>query len=427
MKKKVLLVGGGGREHALAWKLAQSPLLEKLYIAPGNVGMKNLGELVPIKANDIKGLLVFALEKKIDLTFVGPDEPLALGIVDEFQKAGLRIFGPSRAAAEIEASKAFSKELMAKYNIPTAQFKVFTELEPAKAYVREMGAPIVVKASGLALGKGVFVCNTTNEAEAALEEMFVNKIFGAAGTEVVIEEFLDGPEISIHVLSDGISHYLLPIAQDHKTVFEGGKGPNTGGMGTIAPVQWVTKEQLTDIEERIVKPTLAALKKEGREFCGLLFPGIMMTAKGPKVLEFNARFGDPETESYMRLLKTDLVEIAEACIDKRLGSLNIEWESGAACCIILASAGYPSAFNKGKEITGIENAEKIPGVVVFQAGTEMKDGKLVTNGGRVLAVTAHEGSLELARLTAYQAVDKINFLGKTFRTDIGKGSLKLVS
>lgn len=406
--KKILLIGGGGREDALAWKFNQSPLLEKLYRDSGT---------------DIAAATMLAKKEKVDFTFVGPDNPLAMGIVDEFQKAGLRIFGPTRAAAQIEWSKAFAKDFMARYNIPTAEFKVFTELETAKKYVQEKSAPIVIKASGLALGKGVYVCKTVEEALDALDEMFIEKTLGEAASEVVIEEFLSGPEISIHVFSDGKDYYILPVAQDHKTIFDNGQGPNTGGMGTIAPVEWVSEEELEIIEDTIVRPTLEGLKKDGHPFTGLLFPGIMMTPNGPKVLEFNARFGDPEVESLMRLLKTDLVEIAEACIDKKLGKLKIEWESGSACTIILASGGYPGAYEKGKEITGIAEAEKIPNVLVFHCGTVEQNGKLVTNGGRVLAVTARGETLKQALDTAYQAVSKIHFDGMQYRKDIGKDTL----
>lgn len=408
MKKKILLIGGGGREHALAWKFMQSPLLEKLYRDSGA---------------DIAGCIALAKKEQVDFTFVGPDAPLAVGIVDEFQKAGLRIFGPTKAAAELEWSKAYAKDFMARHHIPTAEFKVFNALEHAQEHIRKVGAPIVIKASGLALGKGVFVCKTLPEAEHALTEIFVNKIFGDAGNEVVIEEFLSGPEISIHAISDGKTYQIFPVAQDHKTIFENGNGPNTGGMGTIAPVPWLSEDELEIIEDTIIRPTLEGLKKDGRPFTGILFPGLMMTPTGPKVIEFNARFGDPEAESYMRILKTDLVEIAQACIDKKLDKLKIEWEAGAACTIILASGGYPDAYERGKEITGIAEAEKIPNVLVFHCGTAEKDGKLVTNGGRVLAVSARGATLKEALDTAYQAVSKIHFDGMQYRTDIGKDTL----
>lgn len=412
--KKILLIGSGGREHALAWKFSQSPLLEKLYRDPGT---------------DIAAAIVLAQKEKVDFTFVGPDNPLAMGIVDEFQKAGLRIFGPTKAAARLESSKAYAKDFMARYNIPTAEFKVFTDEKSARAYITEKGLPIVVKASGLALGKGVYVCRTSAEADTALQDMFVDKTLGDAAAEVVVEEFLEGPEISIHAISDGNTYALFPVAQDHKTIFDGGKGPNTGGMGTIAPVGWVSGDEMEVIEDTIVRPTFEGLRKDGHPFVGLLFPGIMMTSKGPKVLEFNARFGDPETESLMRLLKTDLVEIAEACIDKKLSKLKIEWEEGAACAIILASAGYPGAYEKGKEIAGIAEAEKSSakggqaGVVVFRCATLEKDGRLFTNGGRVLAVSAKGATLKEALDTAYQAVSKISFEGMQYRKDIGKDTL----
>jgi phosphoribosylamine--glycine ligase len=394
--------------------------VSKVLVAPGNGGT---AENIPVSATDIPALLELAREQKPDLTVVGPDDALALGVVDAFRKAGLKIFGPSKAAAEIEASKVFAKGFMAKYGIPTAAFKTFTDYEPALEYLSSQKLPVVVKASGLALGKGVIIAQTMEEAEAALREMLVEKKFGEAGREVVIEEFLEGPEISIHALSDGKDLALLPSSQDHKQVFDGGKGPNTGGMGTVAPLPWVSPEQMEGIRARIVEPALAGLVAEDRPFSGILYPGLKMTPDGPKVLEFNARWGDPETQSYMRLLKSDAFELFLACAEGRLSGEKVEWESGAACCVVMASGGYPGSYEKGKEITGIADAEKLPGVVVFHAGTALREGKLATSGGRVLGVTATGPDLEAALTTAYEAVSRIKFEGAHWRKDIGATSL----
>ena len=328
MKKNVLLIGSGGREHSLAWKLAQSPKIGKLFVAPGNGGTQLIAQNVPIDATDVAKLLEFAQTNQIDLTIVGPDDPLALGIVDAFQAKGLRIFGPTKSAAEIEWSKSFSKKLMNDGGIPTAKFEVFKEHAKALDYVRSQHLPIVIKASGLALGKGVYVCNTLNEAEMALSEIMLEQVHKDAGNEVIIEEFLDGPEISIHALSDGNTFKLFPPSQDHKPIGEGNVGKNTGGMGTIAPISWITTGNMREINKRIVIPTLDALSNMGRPFTGLLYPGLKMATEGPKVLEFNARFGDPETQSYMRLLKTDLLDIVEACVEGKLSEINIEWNPG---------------------------------------------------------------------------------------------------
>ncbi len=419
----VLLIGGGGREHALAWKLKQSKGLGKLFIAPGNAGTRELGENVPIAATDIPQLAQFAETRAIGLTIVGPDDPLALGIVDEFRKRGLRIFGPTKAAAQIEASKVFAKEVMKEANIPTAEYGTFTDFNAALSYVRRKGAPIVVKASGLALGKGVSVCATLEEAEAALEEMMVTKTLGEAGNEVVVEEFLEGQEISIHVLSDGIDFKMFPAAQDHKRAQDGDQGKNTGGMGTIAPVPWVSESMMQDIERRVVKPALEAMSFRGGLYTGVLFPGIIMTVNGPKVLEFNARFGDPETQVYMRLLKNDLLEVLNAVVDKRLGEIRLEWLPEHAANIVLASGGYPDAYEKGHEIRGVEQASQMQGVVVFHAGTVADQGALKTAGGRVLGVSAIGSPLKRALDKAYAAADAIQFQGKQMRRDIGAKSL----
>ena len=376
-----------------------------------------------IAATDVEKLLAFAKEKNIGLTVVGPDDPLALGIVDLFQARGMRIWGPNKAAAQIEASKVFSKQLMEKAGIPTAEFRIFKEHEPALAYARDRGAPIAIKASGLALGKGVYVCKTIEEAGQALKEIMLDKLFKDAGNEVVIEEFLDGQEISIHALSDGKDFVMFPPSQDHKTIFDGDKGPMTGGMGTITPLPWISEHMMRNIEQHIVHPTLAALVKRSSPFVGLLYPGLKMTVNGPKVLEFNARFGDPETQVYMRLLKSDLLDLLEACVDGTLASQKMEWNSGFAANIVLASGGYPGEYKKGLPITGIEEAEKIPGVVVFHAGTKQQEKSLLTNGGRVLGVSAVGATLKEALDRAYQAADLIKFEGKYMRRDIGAKSL----
>ena len=414
----VLIVGSGGREHALAWKLAQSPRIGKLYVAPGNGGTRTVGENVPIAADDIPTLVNFAKEHSIGLTVVGPDNSLALGIVDAFQSTGLRIFGPSKSAAQIESSKAFSKKLMHESGIPTAEFQIFSKYEEALAYVHKRGAPIVVKASGLALGKGVYVCETVGEAEKALKEIMIAHAHKDAGAEVVVEDFLDGEEISVHALSDGKEYLMFPASRDYKRIGEGDTGKNTGGMGTIAPVLGADDPMMGEIQKTLVGPALENLASQGMPFSGLLYPGLKMTSKGPKVLEFNARFGDPETQVYMRLMKTDLLDILEACADGKLAGKRVEWNAGFAVNIILASEGYPDAYKKGFPITGIDEAEKVPGVVVFHAGTSY-DSALKTSGGRVLGVSAVGGTLQIALERAYAAADSIQFEGKYFRRDIG--------
>src|SRR3989344_1334155 len=425
MAVDVLLVGNGGREHALAWKLKQSPRIEKLYIAPGNGGTRLVGENVPIGVMEFEKLAAFAEEKKISLTVCSMDDPLVGGIADFFKSRGLRIWGPSKAAAQIEGSKAFAKNLMHEARIPTAEFRVFTDYDSACAYVRQKGAPIVVKASELALGKGVYVCQTIEEAKAALDEIMIKHVHKDAGNEVVIEEFLDGPEISIHALSDGKTYAIFPPSQDHKTIGENGTGKNTGGMGVIAPLPFVSSELMADIEARIVKPTFDALQKRGIEYRGILYPGLKLTSKGPKVLEYNARFGDPECQVYMRLLKNDVLDVLEASTDGKLAGLNLEWNPGFAVNIVIASGGYPDAYKKGFPVTGIEEAERLPGVVVFHAGTmiEIVSQSLVTSGGRVLGVSAVGATLKEALDRAYEAVGKIHFEGMHYRRDIGAKAL----
>ena len=432
-KLKILIIGSGGREHAIGWKVAQSQRSGEIFFAPGNTGTASLGTNVNIKAIDIPALLEFAKKENIDMTLALPDDPLALGIVDTFRNAGLRIFGPTKSAAQLESSKAYSKEFMARNNLPTAEFKVFTDYEEAKEYITEKGAPIVVKVSGLALGKGVVVAMYINEAYEALKNIFVHKSFGDAGREVVIEEFLTGPEISTHAFSDGDTFSMFPTAQDHKRVGEGDTGANTGGMGTIAPLPFVNKELLENIENKIIAKTLGDMIAEKNPFEGILYPGLIITKDGPKILEYNARFGDPETQTYMRLLDTDIVDIFEACIDKKLATLEIKWKPFSACTIILASAGYPGNYEKGKIISGIPlpslplTKGEVPtaeGVVIFHAGTKLDENKnLVTNGGRVLGVSATGENLEQALEKAYKAVEKISFNGMQYRKDIGKKAL----
>jgi len=419
----ILIIGSGGREHALAWKLKQSPRVEKLYIAPGNSGTALCGENVAIGVMEFDKLIAFAKENKIDFTVIGPDDPLAAGIVDAFQTKGLRVWGPSRAAAQIEASKAFAKELMREAGIPTARFNVFRDYDTAIAGLANYLLPVVVKASGLALGKGVYICHTREEAEAALKEMMVEKVFKDAGSEVVIEEFLVGKEISIHALCDGENFELFPPSQDHKRALDGDQGKNTGGMGTITPLPFVTPEKMQEIGETVVRPTLAALAKRGTPFKGLLYPGLILTIEGPKVLEFNARFGDPETQVYMRLLESDLLDLLEASADGSLESATALWKSGFAANIVLASGGYPGEYKKGLPIAGIEEAEKDPNVIVFHAGTKVEGDQLVTSGGRVLGVSATGSSLKEALDTAYAAAGKIHFEGKYLRRDIGAKAL----
>ena len=424
MTSNVLIIGSGGREHALVWKLAQSSRIGKLYVAPGNGGTRNIAENIAIEATDTKGLARFAEKNSIDLTVVGPDDPLALGVVDIFQSRGLRIFGPTHNAARIEASKAFAKRLMRDNGIATAPFRIFRKHENALEYVRKHGAPIVVKASGLALGKGAYPCKTLTKAEKALAEIMLKRAYRQAGNEVIVEEFLDGQEVSIHALCDGKSAIIFPTSQDHKARFDGDKGPNTGGMGTITPLPWVTTRALQEVDEQVVRPTLQALAKSGKPFTGCLYPGLKITDEGPKVLEFNARFGDPETQSYMRLLKTDLLEMLDACVDGKLDEITVEWHSGFAVCVVLVSTGYPGKYKEEIPIFGISKAEKLPGIVVFHAGTMFSD-QLRTSGGRVLGVTATGDTLREALDRAYEAVHHIKFKGMRFRKDIGAKAITM--
>ncbi len=421
---KVLVVGGGGREHALVWKVSQSPKVAKIYAAPGNAGIAQLAECVPIKADDIAGLLAFAKSKAIDVTIVGPEGPLSMGIVDEFAGAGLRAFGPSGKAAEIEASKRFSKDLMKKYNIPTAEYGVFTDKAAAEVYVRQKGAPIVVKADGLAAGKGVVVAETVEEALKALDLIMTEKAFGTAGDRVVIEECLKGEEASFMAFSDGKTVVPMASSQDHKRVFDADKGPNTGGMGAYSPAPVVTKKLERKVMDMIMIPTVRAMEKEGRMFKGVLYAGLMIHDGEAKVLEFNARFGDPETQPVLARLDTDLVEIIEAILAGTLSKVDVKWKPDSAVCVVMASGGYPGNYEKGKAITGIENAAKKKGVVVFHAGTALKNGAVVTDGGRVLGVTGLGPVVAAAIDNAYAGVREISFEGAHYRRDIGARALE---
>lgn len=416
---KVLIVGGGGREHAIAWKISQSPKVSRLYCAPGNGGIASLAQCVPIKAMDIDGIVGFARSEGIDLVVVAPDDPLAAGMVDALESAGIRAFGPNKAAAEIESSKVFSKNLMKKYGIPTAAYEVFENDSDALDYLRTCSYPTVIKADGLALGKGVIIANDFEEAQDAVRSIMSDKIFGNAGNRVVIEEFLTGTEVSILTFTDGETLVPMISSQDHKRALDDDMGPNTGGMGTFSPSRIYTDEVDEWCMKNIFMPTIDAMRKEGRRFKGVLYFGLILTADGPKVLEYNARFGDPETQVVLPHLKTDIIDIFEAIIDERLADVNIEWDNRSAVCVILASGGYPGKYRTGLEITGIEEAEKDPSVTVFHAGTKLEAGKYYTAGGRVLGVTAVADTIDDARAKAYAAVGKINFEGMHYRKDIG--------
>lgn len=413
----VLVIGGGGREHALAWKISQSSKVKRIFVAPGNGGTYKFATNVPINTDEIDLLVASAIKNKIDITIVGPDNALADGIVDAFQANGLKIFGPNKYAARIESSKSFAKKMMIEEDIPTAKFKIFRNHQEAFNHVVEQKLPIVIKVSGLALGKGVYICKTIKEAEAALNEIMLDRKHGDAGNEVIIEEYLEGQEVSVHAFSDGITTKLFPTTQDHKPIFAGNQGPNTGGMG-IVPVP-LSSEMMAEIERQVVSPIINAFQKKRRPFVGVLYPGLIITSKGIRVLEYNARFGDPETQYYMRLLKTDLIDIIEACLEGRLSKIEIEWNSTPCVCVVVSSGGYPGEYKTGFPIFGIDQAEKIPGVVIFHAGTSYKNGKLQTSGGRVLGVTATGETIEIALKRAYKAINFIKFEKMYYREDIG--------
>lgn len=416
---EILVVGGGGREHTLVWKIAQSPLVEKIYCAPGNGGIAKIAECVSIKAMDIEGIVKFSKENGIDMVVVAPDDPLAAGMVDELEKEGIRAFGPTKKAAIIEWSKSFAKDLMKKYNIPTARYEVFDNSKDAIEYLSNQKFPIVVKADGLALGKGVIIAQNFEEARDAVCSIIDEKAFGEAGNRVVIEEFLAGQEVSILAFTDGKTIVPMVSSQDHKRALDGDKGLNTGGMGTFSPSRIYTPELAQYCMEHIFIPTVNAMNRENRKFKGVLYFGLILTDDGPKVLEYNARFGDPETQVVLPRLKTDLVEIFNAVIDERLEEIKVEWDDRAAVCVIMASGGYPQKYRTGYEIKGIEEAEKQQDIIVFHAGTRYEDGKYYTAGGRVLGVTAIGDSLDGAIKKAYEGVEKISFTDAHYRRDIG--------
>jgi phosphoribosylamine--glycine ligase len=419
---KVLVIGGGGREHALAWKLAQSARVARVWVAPGNGGTARAGKIdnLALAENDFDGLIDFARREGIGLTFIGPEAPLAGGIVDAFQAAGLRCFGPTRAAAQLEASKAFAKAFMARHNIPTARYDTFTSLDAALTHLQQVDYPVVIKASGLAAGKGVIVPDSAEEAEAALRHMMAERAFGAAGDTVVIEERLFGQEASVLAFADGRHLAVMPPAQDHKQIFEGDRGPNTGGMGAYAPAPLITPSLLETIKQTVLQPALDGLRSEGTPYAGILYAGLMMTQAELKVLEFNCRFGDPETQVILPLLETDLVDVVEAALDGQLDRMTLKWKSGSAATVVAASEGYPGSYPKGREISGLDGVAALKDVVVFHAGTQQgEDNRLFTGGGRVLAVTGSGDNLAQALNHAYAGLEKIDFRGMYFRRDIG--------
>ena len=420
---KILVIGSGGREHALVWKIAQSPLVEKVYCAPGNPGIGQIAENVALKVDDLQGLLQFAQKEGIDLTVVGPELPLSLGIVDLFEEQGLKIFGARKNAAFIEASKAFSKDLMKKYHVPTAAYEVFTEVQPAVAFIDRIGTPIVIKADGLAAGKGVVIAQTREEAVATVNDMLSGRTFGDAGARVVIEEFLRGEEASFLAFTDGKNIIPLASAQDHKAVFDGDKGPNTGGMGAYSPAPVVTPAIHEKVMEEVMRRTVDGMAAEGRPYRGVLYAGLMIDGDAIKTLEFNARFGDPECQPLLMRMKSDIVPVLLAVASGDISKVKIGWHAKAAVCVVLAAQGYPGDYRKGDEITGLDKAAKLDDLFVFHAGTAMLDGKCVTNGGRVLGVTALGDDVETAIGRAYEGVSAISWNGVQYRKDIGKKAL----
>lgn len=417
---KVLIVGGGGREHAIAYCVAKSSKVEKMYCAPGNAGIAELAECVPIGAMEFDKLVTFAKEKEIDLAIVGMDDPLVGGLIDEFEKAGIRAFGPRKNAAILEGSKAFSKDLMKKYDIPTAAYENFDNADEALAYLETAKFPIVLKADGLALGKGVLICNTLEEAKAGVKEIMLDKKFGASGNTMVVEEFMTGREVSVLSFVDGKTIKTMTSAQDHKRAKDGDQGLNTGGMGTFSPSPFYTKEVDEFCRKYVYQKTVDAMAAEGREFKGIIFFGLMLTEDGPKVLEYNARFGDPEAQVVLPRMKNDLIDVIEACIDGTLDQVDLQFEDNAAVCVVLASDGYPVAYEKGLPITGLDEFKKHEGYYCFHAGTKFDGDQIVTNGGRVLGVTAKGATLKVARANAYKATEWVKFDNKYMRHDIGK-------
>lgn len=420
---KVLVVGGGGREHTLVWKIAQSPLVETIFCAPGNPGIAELAECVHIGTDEIEALCEFAQAEQVDLTVVGPEVPLTMGIVDRFQAAGLEVFGPNKAAAQIEGSKGFSKDLMAKYDIPTAAYQSFTDHAAAVAYIKEQGAPIVVKADGLAAGKGVIVAMTEEQAIAGVDDIMLDKVFGTAGASVVIEEFMAGEEASFFAFTDGKNILPLASSQDHKRVYDNDEGPNTGGMGAYSPAPVVTAELHDEIVETIVRPTIDGMAADGCPYAGILYVGLMIADGKPRVVEYNARFGDPEAQPLLMRMKSDIVPVLQACARGELTQDSIEWHDKAAVCVVLASGGYPASFEKGLPIEGLDKAAAIEDLMVFHAGTSLKDGRIVNNGGRVLGVTGLGDTVKEAIDKAYQGVEVIRWENVHFRKDIGARAL----
>lgn len=421
---RILVVGGGGREHTLVWKLKQSPLVEKIFCAPGNAGIAEDAECVPISVNDLQALAEFAEKQKIDLTVVGPEDPLTRGIVDLFQEKGLKIFGPNKQAAQLEGSKVFAKELMEKYNIPTAEYRTFTSPGEAEQYIKKIGVPIVIKAEGLAAGKGVIVCEDEEEALLAVKKIMIDRAFGEAGNRLIVEECLRGEEASILAFTDGDSILAMVSSQDHKPVYDGDRGPNTGGMGAYAPAPLVTPEIAQYVEQEILIPAVQGLKADGHTYSGIIYAGLMFTDKGPKVLEFNCRFGDPEAQVVIPLLKSDLVPILQAVVEGRLSQVKAQWHEGSAVCVVMASGGYPGSYQKGRNIQGLEKQKGKENLVVFHAGTKVQEGQIVTNGGRVLGVTGWAENLPETLKNVYEAVESIEFDGAHFRKDIGQKALK---
>jgi phosphoribosylamine--glycine ligase len=416
---KILVVGGGGREHAIVWKLSQSVKKPEIHCAPGNGGIASLAVCVPIRATDVSAMVAYAKKERFDLVVVAPDDPLALGMVDRLEEAGIRAFGPNAAAARIEASKVFAKDLMKKYGIPTSGYRVFDSPGAALTHLAGCEYPTVVKADGLALGKGVIICRTEEEAKAAVHRIMVERAFGEAGARVIVEDYIEGPEVTVLCFVDGTHMVPMVSSQDHKPVFDGDRGPNTGGMGTFAPTPKYTPEVEDEVARTILLPTVKAMALEGIPFKGVLYFGLMLTKDGPRVLEYNARFGDPETQAVLPLLTTDLIDIMEATIDGRLDAMQVQWEQGAAVCVVMASGGYPGAYEKGYEITGLDALGSKDGTIVFHAGTRVEDGRTLTAGGRVLGVTAVARDIAAAREKAYAAVERIRFTGAHYRRDIG--------
>ena len=426
---KILVIGSGGREHALVWKIKQSPMVKEIFCTPGNVGITQLASCVDIASDDIPALLKFAKDKKIDLTVVGPEVPLVLGIVDEFERKNLKIFGPSKGAAQLEGSKAYAKEFMKKYHIPTADFQVFTTMRKAGHFLkvlREADFPLVVKVDGLAAGKGVMICHTMEEARVTISQILEEKTFKEAGKKVVVEECLRGQELSVLAVCDGHDFVMMEASQDHKRIFDDDLGPNTGGMGAYCPVPWMTKDLYQTIGFHVIEPVLEGMGREGNPFQGILYAGLMLTDEGPKVLEFNVRFGDPETQAILPRLKTDLVEVMLASCEERLHQVKLEWDRRSCVCVVMSSGGYPGAYDSGKEIKGLD-AIKDPATFVFHAGTKAENGKVVTAGGRVLGVTSLGNTLDEAIKRAYENVEKIKFEKRFFRRDIGVKALRKVA